>query len=167
MSEDQMLEKTYHSDNQSLALEKVNKLALVARLGTTEQARPQNRLDFLLMGERIELASSIALALEVLILAKDANMPANRLCSALVVARDADDADARGPAVRDRLAHFRARRVEHADERDEREVVLEARVVRSAVCLVVRWLEVGLLGVGERERAETLRAVRESLLEQR
>ena len=104
------------------------------------------------MTQLIQFSSSIALSSQVLIFAKDTNLPANRLRGALVVARDAYDADARRLALRDRVAHLGARRVEHADERNEDEVLLE---VAHAVRAVPRRVEREVRGVRERERVHT------------
>lgn len=157
----------HHSDDKTLALKEVNQLALVRRLRAAEQTRAHNRLELLLGTKIIKLAPSVALARKVLVLAKDADLPANRLRGALVVASDANNTDACGLALRNRVAHLGARRVEHADERHEREVLLEARVAGRRLGLVVLGVERLVLSVGKGERAQALGAVRDRALEER
>jgi hypothetical protein len=54
-----------------------------------------------------------------------ADPPRDRLAGAAAVAGDHDDADSRVPAAADRVRNLGTRRVDHADEAEELEVVLD------------------------------------------
>lgn len=136
----------------------------MSRLRTAKQARSLNRSHLLRMRQLIKLSPCIALASQVLMLAKDPNLATDSLRSALIVASNANNADTRSPTVRNRELHLGARRVKHTNKRDKGQPILEARVIRRAIRLVMRHVLVRLLLVRERERAEPLTTVRGRLL---
>lgn len=153
----------YHCHDQPKPLEQINQLAFMRGLRTTEQVRRLNSIDLLLLTKRIKLPSSKALARQILILPKDPNLPANRLCRALVVTSDANNANTSGLAVGDGVTDFWSGRVQHADEGHECEVLLEAGVVEGALGVVVAGINILNVSVREGEVTESVGAVAESL----
>lgn len=134
------------------------------RLRPTEQARSQDRLDFLLLAQRVKLPSGVALPLEDLRLAKDTNLATDRLSGVLVVAGNDDNADPSRAALDDGAPDLGPRRIQHADEADKGHVLLERDVLLGALRLVVLGVTVDVIDDGEREGPEALPTVREDLV---
>lgn len=102
-------------------------------LSPTEQRSPLHRQQLLLLAELLKLTSRVTLARQILILVEDPNMSTDRLRRTLIVTGNADDPNPSSFAVCDGRADFRSRGVEHADERDEGETLLETGVICTAL----------------------------------
>ncbi|KAI3481410.1 hypothetical protein L1887_56237 [Cichorium endivia] len=154
-----------HGDHEALALEQVDELRLVRGLDAREEAGARHGGEpVVARGERVEFAAGERLAVERLGGVKDADLAADGLGGVLVVSGDDDDADARLAAALDGGAHLGTRRVEHADEADERHLLLKLHVLGGAAAAVRLDVQRHVLLDGEGERAQAEAAVLEHLV---
>ena len=140
-----------------MRLQVLDNLGLVRRLDARKHLGVTTRVALLARVEVVELAAAEGASLGVLVLGEDADAAADGLGRVLVVAGDHDDADARLAAALDGVAHLCARRVEHADDAHECDVLL---VVDELVGVLE--VEGALLGrrvdAAERQTAQSVAA---------
>ena len=155
---------TSHGDDFTGLLEEVNELGLVGGLSTGEERCVFGGVHLLGITEVIELASSVALSSEIFIGSKDTDLATDGLGGVLVVSSNDDNTDTSGPALRDGVADFRTRGIQHAAEADESHVLFELSVFFGGLSLGEKRVGANVINGGQSDNTKTTVAVFDDFL---